>query len=112
MSFRLSSLDSEPMIFGEGSSPELSRWLGPVPIPPVDGAKLRHHTPEWLGDSMFDDVTAWLRASFHHAVKFAADATIQASSSWNMSLCAPEGGSPFLTTADESMLRIAALANG
>jgi hypothetical protein len=99
--------------------PELSCRLGPVPIPRVDGAKLRRrlavpgrYTPEWRRDSVFGEVAPWLLGSFRQTVNFAADATIQASSLWKMSLCAPEGGSPFLTTADESMLRIAALAKG
>ncbi len=46
------------------------------------------------------------------AVSCAAEATIQASSLWKISLCAPEGGSPSLTTAEESTLRIAALTKG
>ena len=61
---------------------------------------------------MFGDVAPWLADPFRQAVSFAADATIQASSSWKMSLCAPEGGSPSLTTSEESMLRIAPSAKG
>jgi hypothetical protein len=54
------------------------------------------------------------RRQAHHRydVSCAADATIHASSLWKMSLCAPDGGSPLMTTSEESMLRIAPLAKG
>gem|GEM_PF-3754691 len=43
---------------------------------------------------MFGDVAPWLADPFRQAVSFAADATIQASSLWKMSLCAQRAGRP------------------
>jgi hypothetical protein len=104
------------MILARVPPPELSCDLGPVPIPPGLRGQVAslpgRCTPERQRDNVFGDVAPRLFAPFRQAVSCAADATIQANSLWKMSLCAPEGGSPFLTTSEESMLRIAPLAKG